>query len=217
MNSRANSEGVKNVLIMIDREGEIADKNAKKRQQTIENHFKWIDAAHHLDCHAIRVNLKGNGSPEEVSKAGIESLTKLSEYALGSNINVLVENHGGLSSNGEWMHNVFSQINSPNCGTLPDFGNFCITESKEKICIEEYDRYNGILELLPFAKAVSAKSADFDKNGDESRIDYYRILKMVKDSGYKGFIGVEYEGNQHDEIKGIELTKKLLIKAGKLA
>lgn len=217
MNSRANSEGVENVLIMIDGEGSIADKNIKNRIQTIENHHKWIDAAHHLGCHAIRVNLRGNGTKEEVAKAGIESLIKLSEYAEGSNINILVENHGGLSSNGKWMHEVFSKIKNTNCGTLPDFGNFCITHNQFNKCTEEYDRYKGIQELLPFAKAISAKSAVFDKNGDESRIDYYRIIKMVKDSGYTGFIGVEYEGSQHDEIKGIELTKNLLIKAGKLA
>lgn len=214
MNSRANSEGIENVLIMIDREGAIADKDSKKRLQTIENHYKWVDAAHHLGCHAIRVNLQGNGTNEDVAKAGIESLTKLSEYAQGSNINVLVENHGGLSSNGDWMHEVFSQINSPNCGTLPDFGNFCIKRNKENKCIEAYDRYKGMEQLLPFAKAVSAKSGVFNASGDESNIDYYRILKMVKSSGYKGFIGVEHEGSQHDEIKGIELTRDLLIKAG---
>lgn len=217
MNSIANSEGVENVLIMVDNEGAIADKNTKNRQQTIENHYKWVDAAHHLGCHAIRVNLSGNGTKEEIAKAGIESLTKLSEYAQGSNINILVENHGGLSSNGKWMNHVFSQIKTHNCGTLPDFGNFCISKNKENKCREEYDRYTGIQELLPFAKAVSAKSAVFNKNGDESKIDYYRVLKMVKESGYTGFIGIEYEGNQHDEIKGIELTRNLLIKAGKLA
>ncbi|MEI6865516.1 sugar phosphate isomerase/epimerase family protein [Flavicella sp.] len=217
MNRRANTEGVENVLIMIDREGSIADKNTKKRNQTIENHYKWIDAAHRLGCHAIRVNLRGNGTKLEVAKSGIESLTKLSEYAQGSNINILVENHGGLSSNGEWMKEVFSQIKSPNCGILPDFGNFCISHNTFNKCIEEYDRYKGIQELLPFAKAVSAKSSVFNKNGDESKIDYYRIMKMVKDSGYRGFIGIEYEGSQHDEIKGIELTRNLLIKAGKQA
>ncbi|MDG1803916.1 TIM barrel protein [Flavicella sp.] len=217
MNSRAKAEGIENVLIMIDREGAIADSDKKKRIQTIENHYKWVDAAHHLGCHAIRVNLSGDGTPEEVANAGIESLNTLSEYAAQANINVLVENHGGLSSNGDWMQSVFSHIKNENCGTLPDFGNFCIHKNKQKECIEEYDRYKGMEQLLPFAKAVSAKSNTFLENGDEKNIDYYKIMKMVKKSGYKGFIGVEYEGSQHEEIEGIELTKNLLIKAGKLA
>lgn len=217
MNSRATSEGIENVLIMIDREGAMADSDKQKRWQTIENHYKWVDAAHHLGCHAIRVNLRCDGTPEESANAGIESLIKLSEYAAQANINVLVENHGGLSSNGDWMQSVFSQIKKENCGTLPDFGNFCIQRNKQKECIEEYDRYKGMKQLLPFAKAVSAKSNTFLENGDEQNIDYYKIMKMVKKSGYKGFIGVEYEGKQHEEIKGIELTKNLLIKAGKLA
>lgn len=217
MNSRADAEGVENVLIMIDREGFIADKNKNKRLQTIENHYKWIDAAHHLGCHAIRVNLKGTGSKKEVAKAGIESLIKLSEYAKGSNINILVENHGGLSSNGAWMQEVFTKIPNSNCGTLPDFGNFCIKQNQERKCIEAYDPYKGMQELLPFAKAISAKSKVFNTNADESHIDYYKILKMIKNSGYTGYIGIEYEGTQFEEQKGIELTRNLLIKAGKLA
>ncbi|MCP4882506.1 MAG: TIM barrel protein, partial [Flavobacteriales bacterium] len=194
LNSRANSEGQTNVLIMIDGEGNLADANDKKRIQGIENHFKWVDAAHHMNCHAIRVNLAGGKNKSDAIKASIDSLEKLSAYASQGNINILVENHGGFSSDGKWMQSVFSQVNSKNCGTLPDFGNFCIERGSNNTCKEGYDRYLGTSELMPYAKAISAKTYAFDKNGQETTIDYSKMLKMVKDSGYKGFIGIEFEG-----------------------
>ncbi len=214
MNNRAQAEGQKNVLIMIDGEGNLADADTSKRLVGIENHHKWVDAAHYLGCHAIRVNLGGGVDKDEAIKASIDSLTKLSDYAKGSNINILVENHGGFSSDGSWMTKVFSQVENTNCGTLPDFGNFCITR-KNNECLESYDRYKGMEELLPFAKAVSAKSNDFNAEGDEIHTDFYRVMKMVKEVGYKGYVGIEYEGTKVSEEKGIELTRDLLIKVGK--
>ncbi|MDG1728415.1 MAG: sugar phosphate isomerase/epimerase [Algibacter sp.] len=215
MKLRANAEGQQNVLIMIDGEGALANVDIKKRMEAIENHYKWVEAAHFLGCHAIRVNLAGGIDKKEAVKASVDSLNKLSEFAKGSNINILVENHGGFSSNGEWMQEVFSEVKNENCGTLPDFGNFCITKDKDRNCIEAYDRYKGMQELLPFAKAVSAKSYDFNEAGDDTKIDYYKIMKMVKDSGYKGFVGVEYEGNIKSEEEGIQLTRDLLTRVGK--
>lgn len=213
MNSRANAEGQANVLIMIDGEGELADANTAERIKGIENHYKWVEAAHYLGCHAIRVNLGGGKDKAEAVKASVDSLTKLSEFAKGSNINVLVENHGGFSSDGMWMTEVFSQVKNVNCGTLPDFGNFCI-QNGENGCITEYDRYKGMKELLPFAKAVSAKSYGFDADGNETTIDYYKVMKMVQESGYKGFVGVEFEGEISEE-QGIIHTRDLLLKVGK--
>lgn len=214
MKSRANAEGQQNVLIMVDGEGGLADANTSKRLKAVENHYKWVEAAHFLGCHAIRVNLAGGAEMDEAAKAGLDSLNKLSAFAKGSNINVLVENHGGFSSNGEWMHGVFSQIEHENCGTLPDFGNFCIKKDKDRNCIENYNKYKGMKELLPFAKAVSAKSYDFDAEGNETTIDYKRMMQMVKDSGYKGFVGVEFEGNKISEEEGIKATRDLLLKVG---
>lgn len=214
MNLRANSEGQENVLIMIDGEGALANPVTKERLQAIENHYKWVEAAHFLGCHAIRVNLAGGINKEDAVKASIDSLTKLSDYAKKSNINVLVENHGGFSSNGTWMSEVFNKVKNDNCGTLPDFGNFCIEKNKERVCLEEYNRYKGMEELLPFAKAVSAKSYDFDANGNETTIDYLRVMQMVKNVGYTGFVGIEFEGENVSEEKGIELTRDLLIKVG---
>ncbi|MCD6544605.1 MAG: sugar phosphate isomerase/epimerase [Flavobacteriaceae bacterium] len=214
MNSRAASEGLENVLIMIDGEGNLAETDNKLRLKGIENHYKWVEAAHFLGCHAIRVNLRGGKNKQEAMKTSIDSLNRLSDFAKGSNINILVENHGGFSSNGDWMTKVFSQISNKNVGTLPDFGNFCI-ERKGDTCINEYDRYKGMEQLLVYAKAVSAKSNFFDEDGNEKNIDYYRIMKMVKEVGYKGFVGVEFEGVSSVEEKGIKQTRDLLIKVGK--
>ncbi|WP_194765696.1 sugar phosphate isomerase/epimerase family protein [Tamlana sp. I1] len=214
MNSRANSEGLQNVLIMIDGEGALADQDNAKRLQAIENHYKWVEAAHYLGCHAIRVNLAGGVHADEAAKASLDSLSKLSDFAAGSNINILVENHGGFSSNGAWMDQVFSKVKNKNCGTLPDFGNFCIEKDNNGHCIEAYDKFQGIKDLLPYAKAISAKSYDFNDEGDETQIDYYKTIKLIKDSGYNGFIGVEYEGKNTSEEKGIILTRDLLIRAG---
>lgn len=214
MNSRAASEDMKNVLIMIDGEGNLAETNRKKRLKGIENHYKWVEAAHFLGCHAIRVNLRGGKDKSEALKTSVDSLNRLSDFAKGSNINILVENHGGFSSNGDWMTMVFSQVKNKNTGTLPDFGNFCIERNKDK-CINEYDRYRGMEQLLVFAKAVSAKSNLFDDNGNEKNIDYYRIMKLVKEVGYTGFVGVEFEGDAEVEEKGIQQTRDLLIKVGK--
>lgn len=208
---------VANVLIMVDNEGHLADLDDAKRTQTIENHKKWVDAAKYLGCHSIRVNAHGEGTSEEVAAAAVKGLTALSEYAAKQGINVLVENHGGYTSNGQWLADVMKTVNMPNCGTLPDFGNFCMTVGYGSInsdkCEDPYDIYKGVGELMPYAKAVSAKSYDFDENGNQPKIDYAKMLKIVKDAGYTGFIGVEYEGANLGEVEGIEATKKLLLGA----
>ena len=208
---------VTNVLIMVDDEGHLATLNDEERAQTIENHKKWVDAAKYLGCHSIRVNAHGVGTYEEVAEAAVKGLTALSTYAATQGINVLVENHGGYTSNGQWLAEVMAKVNMPNCGTLPDFGNFCMTEGygsiNSKECEDPYDIYKGVGELMPYAKAVSAKSYDFDENGNQPKIDYTKMLQVVKDAGYTGFVGVEYEGENLSEIDGINATKELLIKS----
>lgn len=208
---------VKNLLIMVDGEGDLATLDDKERAQTIENHKKWVNAAKFLGCHSIRVNAHGEGTYEEVADAAVKGLTALSTYAATQGINVLVENHGGYTSDGQWLAAVMAEVNMPNCGTLPDFGNFCITEGygsiNSKECDNAYDIYKGVSELMPYAKAVSAKSYDFDENGDQPKIDYVKMMQIVKDAGYTGFVGVEYEGENLSEIDGINATKKLLLEA----
>jgi sugar phosphate isomerase/epimerase len=198
---------VTNVLIMIDAQGSLGDKDEALRNKAVQNHHRWVEAAKFLGCHAIRVNAAGNGTETEVADRVVESLTQLCTFASKLKINVVVENHGGFSSNGKWLSGIMKRVNLKNCGTLPDFGNFRLTAT------EEYDRYLGIEELMPYAKGVSAKSLDFDTEGNEVKFDFYRIMKIVRDSGYKGWIDVEYEGTRLSEPEGIMATKRLLEKA----
>ena len=205
---RSEDAGVKSLIIMIDQEGDLGEQYYPKRMRAVERHYPWVEAAKLLGCHSIRVNARGNGTAEEVAEAATQALRKLSEFAKPYDINVLVENHGGYSSNGEWLASVIENTGMENCGTLPDFGNFRISET------EEYDRYKGVKELMKHAKGVSAKSSDFDADGNEIHTDYDRMLKIVKDAGYKGYIGMEYSGRILSEDKGIMATKELLMLAG---
>ncbi len=214
-NAEAKKHGMENVLIMIDGQGNLAVNDEAERDETVEKHKKWVDAAAAMGCHAIRVNLNGSMVPEEWKKSAVDGLTKLSTYAKTKNINILVENHGGLSSNGALHAEVMKAVNLDNCGTLPDFGNFCITRNEDWSCKEAYDKYKGVAELMPYAKAVSAKSNEFDANGNDLGIDYFKMLKMVKEAGYTGFIGVEYEGKELNEVEGIKATRNLLLKVAK--
>ncbi|MGD9720977.1 MAG: sugar phosphate isomerase/epimerase family protein [Pirellulales bacterium] len=199
MKTRASDQDVKNVLIMIDGEGFLGDPDNIKRTKAVENHYPWVEAARYLGCQAIRVNAYSKGSPEEQAKLAADGLRRVSEFGATAGINVIVENHGGLSSNGKWLSGVIKAVNLPNCGTLPDFGNF-----------EDYDRYQGVQELMPYAKGVSAKSYDFNADGAETEIDFGKMIKIVLDAGYNGYIGIEYEGKRLPEPDGIRATKKLL-------
>ena len=196
---RAAGEGVENLLIMCDGLGNLGDPDDKARSQAIENHYPWLEAAKRIGCHSIRVNAASKGTFEEQQKLAVDGLSRLAELADPMEMSVIVENHGGLSSNGEWLAGVIQAVDRPNCGTLPDFGNFY-----------EYDRYQGVEELMPFAKGVSAKSYDFDDEGNEKRIDYRRMLEIVINAGYRGWIGIEYEGKELPEDEGIMATKRLL-------
>jgi sugar phosphate isomerase/epimerase len=212
--------GMQNVLIMVDNEGDLADPDEDVRDAAVENHKKWIDAAAKLGAHAIRVNTFGTNDPEIWKTAVVDGLKKLSLYAATKNINVLCENHGWLSSDAEKLMQAITAVNMTNCGTLPDFGNWC-TKRKDKTakwgeCEEVYpDKYKGTALMMAAAKAVSAKSYDFDENGNETTIDYTKMLQIVKDAGYTGFVGVEYEGSRLDETAGTKATKDLLLKAAK--
>jgi L-ribulose-5-phosphate 3-epimerase len=204
LKQRAGDVGVKNVLIMIDGEGQLGDPDEEKRKKAVENHYPWVEAAKFLGCHAIRVNAASKGSYEEQMKLAADGLRRVAEFGRDHQINVIVENHGGLSSNGAWLAAVIKQVDLPNCGTLPDFGNFRVSAT------ETYDRYKGVAELMPFAKSVSAKSHDFDDAGNETQIDYVKMMKIVIDAGYHSWVGIEYEGSRLPEPEGILATKKLL-------
>ncbi len=217
MKTRADDYGVKSLLIMCDNEGSLGDPNNQKRQKAVENHYKWHEAAKYLGCHSIRVNayltesLHGlevgdytkTGSYENQVSLAADGLRKLTEFGANLGINTIVENHGGLSSDGAWLASVMKAVDHPMCGTLPDFGNFRIEGDRW------YDRYKGVKELMPYAKAVSAKSHDFDSNGNETQTDFFRMMDIVIDAGYSGYVGIEYEGSGMDEMSGIKATKDL--------
>ena len=218
-NAKAKEHNVENVLIMIDDEGDLAVSSVVKRNKAIENHKAWIETAGAMGCHSIRINLFGEDNEKKWKDYSAESMRKLGEFSAAYKVNILVENHGYLSSNAALVMEMLAQVNLSNCGTLPDFGNFCLKREGNARwgakCISEYDRYQGVEELLPRAFAVSAKSHDFDTAGNETHTDYLRMLKLVKQSGYTGFIGVEYEGEKLAEIDGILATKKVLLEKAK--
>jgi len=204
MKRRADDAGVRSLLIMVDGEGALGDPDDGERSKVIERHRRWLEAAKDLGCHSIRVNAASRGTPQEQRDHVADGLRQLTEIAVPYELNVIVENHGGISSNGAWLASVIRQVDHPRCGTLPDFGNFQITSG------EWYDRYQGVEELMPFAKAVSAKSNDFDAEGNEVHTDYRRMMRIVLDAGYRGYVGIEYEGEKIGEDEGIIATKKLL-------
>ena len=221
MVARSVDIGVKNSLIMIDGEGNLGDSNERKRNKAIDNHKKWVEAANYIGCNHIRVNAAGNGSEDEVSKYASDSLQKLGDFSKDFKINIIVENHGGYSSDAQWLVGVIKNTERKNVGTLPDFGNFCVKSRPNKLsswgglsgCAVEYDKYKGVKEMLPYAKSVSAKSINFDDQGSSIEIDFYKMMKIVKQSGYSEYVSIEYEGNSHSEEEGIRLTKKLILDA----
>lgn len=215
LRKRCDDLGVRSLLIMIDKQGDIGHADNNERTAAVENHYKWVEFAKALGCHSIRVNAKSQGTPDEQKQLATDGLRQLSEFAAKHNINVLVENHGGLSSNGKWLSSVIRGVNLPNCGTLPDFGNFFIgtnwfDEAQQKDPACWYDRYLGVKELMPYAKAVSAKSNVFDNKGSELETDYTKMMKIVLDANYHGYVGIEYEGQTLSETDGIIATQRLL-------
>tara|TARA_B100000575_G_scaffold284724_1_gene279139 strand:- start:85 stop:1002 length:918 start_codon:yes stop_codon:yes gene_type:complete len=211
MKSRANDHDVRSLLIMCDNEGNLGDPDKNKRYKAVENHYKWAEAAAFLGCHSIRVNARSDDklSYDNQLDLAADGLSRLVDFCSDLKINAIVENHGGLSSNGAWLSALMKKVDHPRVGTLPDFGNFMIQDN------EWYDRYKGVEELMPFAKAVSAKSHEFDLNGNEVRTDYNKMMEIVLKAGYNGYVGIEYEGDKHSEYDGIHLTLKLLKKIKK--
>ena len=208
MKSRAADHGVESLLIMIDGEGQLGSTDADARKRAIHNHYRWVVAASFLGCHSIRVNAGGGGNRDEVQRLAADSLNKLAEFGDQYDCDVIVENHGGASSDGKWLAGVMKLADNPRVGTLPDFGNFHLGGGKY------YDFYQGVEELMPYAKAVSAKSYGFDAEGNETKIDYPRMMRIVQQANYRGWVGIEWEGGKPGENEGIALTRDLLIRCG---
>lgn len=215
MKQRCDDLGVSSQLIMVDNEGLLGDSSHTLRQEAVQNHFKWVEAAQILGCHSIRVNAFGQGPQDTLKAALIDGLGNLAAYAEKAQLHVLIENHGLFSSDADFILDIIKQVDNPYLGTLPDFGNWCLTAEwgstdAEKGCGEVYPPAEGIEKWLPFAKAVSAKSYDFDANGGQPLIDYPTLLQLVKNSGFNGYIGIEYEGQNVSPSEGIKATKALI-------
>jgi sugar phosphate isomerase/epimerase len=206
MNRVCAGEGVTQLLIMCDGEGDLGDPDDAARARAVDNHRRWADAARTLGCHSIRVNAHSRGAREEQARLVADGLRRLTEHCAGAGLSCIVENHGGLSSDAAWLTDVMRRVDHLRCGTLPDFGNF------GKAGGGSFDRYEGVRLMMPFAKAVSAKSYDFNERGEETTIDYARMLGVVLDAGYRGWIGVEYEGNRMPEAEGVRATRDLLLR-----
>ena len=217
LKNRCNDNGVVSSLIMVDKEPELASSDKNVRAAGIEGHKKWIDAATVLGCTAIRINLHGSGTLEQWTNGSVESLRKLAAIGKPLGIKILVENHGGFSSNGKYVADVMRLANHSNIGTMPDFGNFCVRREVpgdlwQSPCVEQYDIYQGVAELMPYAGAFSAKSFNFDDQGNESGIDFLAMFTLMRASKYRGYVGIEYEGEKMSEDAGIRATKTLIEK-----
>ena len=232
MKKRVEDHGMTSVLIMCDRVGNLGNPDAVKRTAAVKGHYAWLEAAKFLGCHSLRVNAASDPmlNPEMQSDLCTEGLRRLSEKAATMGLNVIVENHGGLSSHGAWLAQAIKNVGLPNCGTLPDFGNFYVVKNRGNVEQYEkekalytgdpayqenekglaYDRYLGTKELMPYAKGVSAKAHDFDAQGNEIHTDFVKMMEIVKEAGYRGHVGIEYEGAQLGEVEGIQKTKALL-------
>ncbi len=235
LKQRTGDLGVRNVLIMVDGEGDLGASDPAKRLKAVENHYKWVDAAKFLGCYAIRVNMEGDGSPDDILKQGIEGYGKLVEYGAKAGISVIIENHISVSTNPDWLAKLLKSVKSPYAGSLPDFGNFTEREKPKTMTLEgfmsakilnDYDKYEGVRKLMPYAQGVSAKTHTFDEKGNCTDVDFAKMMPIVKkgvSSHFKGFIGIEYEGgfmkmmgakgDYLPEDDGIRATKALLEKA----
>ena len=221
LKQRADDNGVKGVILLSgDRDGHLDDPDDARREKAVENHYKWVLPARMLGCHSIRgmfgASCPPSGNYDEQTKLAVDGLHRLATLCARDHINVIVENHGGMSANASWLASVIKKVNLPNCGTLPDFGpdfNFDLGDGKL------YDHYKGVAELMPFAKHISAKSAEFNASGNEIYTDYHRMMKIVVEAGYHGYVGIEFDSlrparnkGKPTELEGIKLTKKLLEK-----
>ena len=220
MKERSDAAGVQNLVMMVDDEGDLGDARQETRIQAVENHYKWLHAAGLLGCHSMRVNAFGDADREVFKESIMDGMSRLTDYAAQLDLNVIIENHGLFSSDAALIAEIIEEVNRPNFGSFPDFGNWCLSAkwgTTQGECDREYDRYQGVAELLPYATAVSAKSYNFNEEGEDTKIDYYSLMKLVKESDYQGFIGIEYEGTEKSEHEGILLTRELMQKAWAMA
>lgn len=200
---RNDDAGVRTNLIMVDGEGALGDPDEGKRRKAVENHYKWVMASKMLGGHAIRVNAQSGGSYAEQMDRAADGLRQLTEFARGFGIGVCVENHGGLSSNADWMCGVMRKVGLPECGMLPDFGN-CGRGGQET------ERYSTIDKFMPFAQSVSVKTWDIEEDGTHKSFDLERLMRIALAHGWHGVCAIESEGKPGG-AKAVEWSQKALL------
>ncbi len=239
LNSRSKDQEVENLIILVDNVDlktmengpSLASSKKDEREESIAFHKNWIDVASEIGCHSIRVNLRSDEpDTNKILDNSSESILSLIDHSKSQGVNVVVENHGGITGDADWVVNLMKNINSNFVGTLPDFGsyNFCVKRGELNFegltgkCEDQYDKYKGVEKLLPFAKGVSAKTHEFNSLGEETSTDYSRMIDIISDSSYEGFITIEYEGammkmfggkgDYLDPHQGVEATQSLIKK-----
>ncbi|MCB0705134.1 MAG: sugar phosphate isomerase/epimerase [Saprospiraceae bacterium] len=216
LNAVSAKAGVQNLLIMVDNAGNLGASDQAERNLAVENCKKWVLAAKYLGCKSIRVNAHGDGSPTEMMEACTDAIGRLGAFAKAEGMTVLIENHGGISSNGAWLAELLTTLAPYDVGGILDFNNWCIAREGGGLwngeCIEVYDRFKGMRELMPFAKSVSVKSFEFDEAGEETSMDYKRLVGIVQDAGYDGYFGIEFESSTLPSREGVEKTRALVKK-----
>lgn len=215
LNAAAEEAGVKNLMIQLDHTGNLCASDETERNKAVETAKKWVDAAKYLNAPAVRVNAHGDGSADEMKTQCMDGIGRLAEYANTQGIQVLIENHGGVSSRGDWLADLVSSLSDKEVGSLADFHNWCYETVDGGLwgeCRNEYDYYKGFAELIGSAKGVSVKAMHFDSTGNEPNLNFHKFFKIMKEGGYDGYLGVEYEGNDLPSREGILKTKALAAK-----
>lgn len=209
MKDRCDAAGIENSLILCGALGDAADADTQKRQKAVVNYKAWIEAASHLGCRSVRVVCADvvSVSNEEKLSYAIEGVSQLVEHAANLNINLLIENHNGYSSDPDWLVSLIQAIDHPNCGILADFTEWRM--NRDPLVLYP-DPYKGIEILAPHTMSVGAKSIDFDEDGNETKVDYHRMMKIILAAGFWGFVAVEYFGERLSRKEGIGKTKALL-------
>ncbi len=194
LRKNADDNGVTMVLIMVDDEGDGCGATKEERNQFAINHRKWIDAAAYLGCKSIRTNCRGpeNADKAEALKWAAESYNMLLEYAVPAKISVLIENHGGVSNDADWMVSLMKEVDNLYFGTYPDW----------RRPADNFDNVDYLKKMLPFAGGMSYRNQPTEELTA-------KMIKLAKDSGYRGWYGIESSGREEIK-KGIELLKKYL-------
>lgn len=213
LRQQCDASGVRCVVISNMWEGNLASLQGQP-EQTARNYHRWVDIAAIMGCRLLTVNVNARrGNRDLLAARAAEGLVALTSYSGPRGITVLVENHGWYSAYPPWLVGIMETVNSPFCKLSVDLGNFCTRWDSGQCVEQQYDPYEGVALMMPHARHVSAKMLGFDERGNDVRTDYVRMLRIIRDAGYQGYIGIEYAGDQLSPDHGIRASLALLRRA----